>query len=121
MYYGLAVAAMRAEGWHVDDEALAHISPAHSEYVNFFGIIDVDVEGELAKLDGAGYRPLRDAGRRSDLLLRCYRGRGTDGAEHGRGGGLRPACRPYDDHRDQGYSHQMRRSVTRSPTSATFE
>ncbi|WP_194909560.1 Tn3 family transposase [Catenulispora rubra] len=59
-YYGLAVAAMRAEGRHVDDEALAHISPAHSENVNFFGIIDVDVEGELAKLDGSGYRPLRD-------------------------------------------------------------
>jgi TnpA family transposase len=60
-YYGLAVAAMCAEGRYVDDEALAHISPAHSENVNFFGIIDVDVEGELAKLDGAGYRPLRDA------------------------------------------------------------
>jgi TnpA family transposase len=59
-YYGLAGAAMRAEGRHVDDEALAHISPAHSENVNFFGIIDVDVEGELAKLDGSGYRPLRD-------------------------------------------------------------
>lgn len=59
-YYGLAVAAMRAEGRYVVDEALAHISPAHSENVNFFGVIDVDVEGELAKLDGSGYRPLRD-------------------------------------------------------------
>jgi TnpA family transposase len=60
-YYGLAVAAMRAEGRHVEDEALAHISPAHSENVNFFGTIDVDVESELAKLDGSGYRPLRPA------------------------------------------------------------
>ncbi len=60
-YYGLAVAALRAEGRHVDDEALAHISPAHSENVNFFGTIDVDVESELAKLDLAGHRPLRPA------------------------------------------------------------
>jgi hypothetical protein len=59
--YGLAVAARRAEGRHVDDEALAHISPAHSENVNFFGTVDVDVEAELSKLDGSGYRPLRDA------------------------------------------------------------
>jgi hypothetical protein len=56
----LAVAAMRAEGRYVDDEALAHLSPAHSENVNFFGVIDVDVEAELSKLDGSGFRPLRD-------------------------------------------------------------
>jgi hypothetical protein len=30
-YYGLAIAQMRAEGRAVDDELLAHISPAHSE------------------------------------------------------------------------------------------
>ena len=60
-HYGLAVASLRAEGRYVDDEALAHISPAHSENVNFFGTIDVDIESELAKLDGTGYRPLREA------------------------------------------------------------
>jgi hypothetical protein len=54
-------AAMRSEGRYVDDEALAHISPTHSENLNIFGIIDVDVEGELAKLDWSGYRSLRDA------------------------------------------------------------
>ena len=43
------------------DELLAHISPAHSENINFFGVITVDVEAELAKLDGAGWRPLRPA------------------------------------------------------------
>lgn len=63
-YYGLAVAAMRAEGRYVDDEALAEISPARSEYVTFFGTINVDIETELAKLDHAGYRPLRSAGTR---------------------------------------------------------
>jgi hypothetical protein len=42
-------------------KALAHISPAHSENVNFFGTIDVDIESELAKLDGTGYWPLREA------------------------------------------------------------
>lgn len=58
-YYGLAVTALRTEGRTVDDEVLAHISPVHSENVNFFGVTDVDVEGELAKLDGDGFRPLR--------------------------------------------------------------
>ncbi|MEU7003932.1 hypothetical protein [Nonomuraea sp. NPDC046570] len=42
-------------------ELLAHISPAHSENVNFFGVITVDVEAELAKLAGGGWRPLRPA------------------------------------------------------------
>ena len=43
------------------DEILAHISPAHSENINFFGVITVDVEAELAKLDSTGRRPLRPA------------------------------------------------------------
>jgi len=43
----------------VEDEVLAHISPAHSENINFFGSIDVDIEGELAQLGPTGYRPLR--------------------------------------------------------------
>jgi hypothetical protein len=33
---------------------LAHISPGHSDNVNFFGVINVDVEAELAKLGGGG-------------------------------------------------------------------
>jgi hypothetical protein len=41
---------------------LAHISPAHSENINFFGVITVDVEAELAKLDDRGLRPLRLTG-----------------------------------------------------------
>ena len=58
-YYGLAVEQLRAEGRRVDDALLAHISPAHSENVNFFGVIHVDVDAELAKLDRNGRRPLR--------------------------------------------------------------
>lgn len=58
-YYGLAVDSMRAVGRRIDDEVLAHISPAHSENINFFGTIDVDIDGELAQLDPTGYRPLR--------------------------------------------------------------
>jgi len=38
---------------------LAHISPAHSENINFFGSIDVDIDAELAQLGPTGYRPLR--------------------------------------------------------------
>jgi hypothetical protein len=43
----------------VDDELLAHIHPAHSENVNYHDTINVEVDTELAKLDPAGYRPLR--------------------------------------------------------------
>jgi Tn3 transposase DDE domain len=57
-YYGLAVESMRRSGRRVDDEVLAHISPAHSEHINFFGSIDVDIEGELAQFGPTGYRPL---------------------------------------------------------------
>lgn len=57
-YYGLAVEQMRREGRRINEEALAHISPAHSENIDFFGSIDVDIEGELAQLGPTGYRPL---------------------------------------------------------------
>lgn len=63
-YLGLAVAQLRAEGRYVNDEALAHISPARSETINFFGTITVEIDTELAKLDATGYRPLRTQGAR---------------------------------------------------------
>jgi Tn3 transposase DDE domain len=56
-YYQLAVWQRRIRGRDVPDEILAHISPAHSENVNFFRVIIVDVVAELAKLDPAGWRP----------------------------------------------------------------
>ena len=59
-YYGLADTEMRAQGRQVEDEILAHISPAHSENVNFFGTIAVDIQHELAKLDSSGCRPMRE-------------------------------------------------------------
>ena len=58
-YYGLAVEQMRRTGRRIDDETLAHISPAHSENINFFGAIEVDIDAELAQLGPTGYRPLR--------------------------------------------------------------
>jgi TnpA family transposase len=58
-YYGLAVESMRRSGRRIDDDVLAHTSPAHSENINFFGSVDVDIEGELAQLGPTGYRPLR--------------------------------------------------------------
>lgn len=58
-YYDLAVEPMRGAGRRVDGEVLAHISPAHSENINFFGAIDVDIEGEPAQLGPTGHRPLR--------------------------------------------------------------
>ena len=50
---------MRAVGRRIDDEVLAHICPAHSENINFFGSIDVDIDAELAQLGPTGYRALR--------------------------------------------------------------
>ncbi len=57
-YHGLAVAALRRAGRHIDDAVLAHIWPTHHENVHFYGTHSVDVDGELAKLDADGYRPL---------------------------------------------------------------
>jgi hypothetical protein len=68
-YYQLAVQDLQAKGRSVPDEILAHISPVHSENVNFFGVITGDVEAELAKLDPAGWRPLRPAAPDLSLLL----------------------------------------------------
>ncbi|MEU4381746.1 Tn3 family transposase [Micromonospora echinofusca] len=61
-YYAMAVDRLRAAGRDIPDELLAHISPAHSENINFFGTITVDIEAELAKLDERGVRPLRGFG-----------------------------------------------------------
>ncbi|WP_228800085.1 transposase, partial [Nocardia farcinica] len=58
-YYGLATEQMRRAGRRIDDEVLTHISPAHSENINFFGAIEVDIDAELAQLGPTGYRPLR--------------------------------------------------------------
>ena len=38
---------------------LAHISPAHSKNINFFGSIDVDIDAEFVQLGPTAYRPLR--------------------------------------------------------------
>jgi hypothetical protein len=43
----------------VPDEILAHISPGHSQNINFFGAINVDIQAELAKPDPTGWRLLR--------------------------------------------------------------
>jgi hypothetical protein len=52
---------MRHAGRDIDDAVLAHIWPTHRENVHFYGTHSVDVDGELAKLDADGYRPLRTA------------------------------------------------------------
>ena len=51
-YYALAVKQLRADGRSVPDELLSHISPGHSDNINFFGLINVDIEAELAKPSG---------------------------------------------------------------------
>lgn len=56
---GLAVDQLSEAGCEVDAEVLAHISPARSSAVNYYGSITVDYERELAQLDEQGHRPLR--------------------------------------------------------------
>ncbi|MFI1461941.1 Tn3 family transposase [Nocardia carnea] len=58
-YYGLAVEQIRRSGRRIDDDVLAQFSPAHSENINFFGAIEVDIDAELAALGPTEYRPLR--------------------------------------------------------------
>jgi len=58
-YLGLAVNELRQRGRPVDDELLAHISPAQSQNIGLFGTITVDIDHELAQLDPTGHRPLR--------------------------------------------------------------
>jgi TnpA family transposase len=58
-YYSRAVLELRSQGRSVPDEVLAHIPPGHSDNINFFGVINVDVEAELAKLDGHVVAALR--------------------------------------------------------------
>ncbi|MEV0291626.1 hypothetical protein AB0H36_46500 [Kribbella sp. NPDC050820] len=53
----------------IDDEVLAHIWPTHHENVHFYGTHSVDIDGELAKLDANGYRPLRPSVAPRDALL----------------------------------------------------
>ncbi|MEV5887337.1 Tn3 family transposase [Streptomyces sp. NPDC052020] len=53
-YMGLAVDQLREAGRDV--EVLAHISPARSSAVNYYGSITVDHERELAQLDDKGHR-----------------------------------------------------------------
>lgn len=58
-YLGLAAQQFRDQGRHIDDEILAHISPAQSENIGLFGTITVDIDAELAQLGPTGHRPLR--------------------------------------------------------------
>ncbi len=57
-YYAMGIKELRTQGREVSDELLSFIAPGHRENINFFGFIEVDIEGELAKLDD-GWRPLR--------------------------------------------------------------
>ncbi|MFJ4940345.1 hypothetical protein ACIP8U_41775 [Streptomyces pseudovenezuelae] len=51
--------ALRRAGRPTDDELLARIWPSHHADVNLYGTHSVDIDGELAKLDTDGCRPLR--------------------------------------------------------------
>ncbi len=76
-YLGLAVAALRATGRHIDDETLAHVWPTHHENVLLYGTHTVDIDAELAGLDAIGYRPLRLPA--SDEPIVCLDGAGNVG------------------------------------------
>lgn len=50
---------IRRQGRRIDADVLAHLSPAHSENINCFGAIEVDIDAELAQLGPHRLRPLR--------------------------------------------------------------
>jgi hypothetical protein len=50
------VDALRADGYHVTDEAAAHLTPAPHDHINFYGTYSFDVETELHREER---RPLR--------------------------------------------------------------
>ena len=54
-YYAMGIKQLRAQGREVPDELLSFIAPGHRENINFFGFIEVDIEGETAKLDDGGH------------------------------------------------------------------
>jgi hypothetical protein len=54
--------AAARDRWGTDRASRAPTTPrdpAHSENINFFGAIEVDIDAELAALGPTGYRPLR--------------------------------------------------------------
>ncbi|MEV4182223.1 hypothetical protein AB0J28_12370 [Streptosporangium canum] len=57
----LTPSANKPTGQKRDQTIKVQITPGHSDNINFFGVINVDVEAELAKLDTNGWRPLRPA------------------------------------------------------------
>ena len=72
---GRCRAARVSKSWHIlaapdrvscgsrrADRPPAHIWPTHRVNVHVYGIHSVDIDGDLAKLDADGYRPLRLAG-----------------------------------------------------------
>lgn len=67
-YFGLAVDQLPGAGREVDSGVLAHISPARSQVVNYYGSITVDYERELAQLDQEGHWPLRNGGDPADSV-----------------------------------------------------
>ena len=58
-YYSLAVQEPARPGPRRPRRAPGPHLPGTLENINFFGVITVDVEAELAKLDTGGWRPLR--------------------------------------------------------------
>ncbi|MBB5850497.1 hypothetical protein ACFQ05_32460 [Amycolatopsis umgeniensis] len=57
-YYSLAAEQLRAAGVASTTSSWPTSPPAHSQDINFFGPIEVDIDGELAHLGPTGYRPL---------------------------------------------------------------
>lgn len=48
-YLGRATEELRAGGRHVEEEVMAHVSPAHTENIGFYGTFSFEVDAELAQ------------------------------------------------------------------------
>jgi len=55
-YYGLALRTLVDAGHTLDDQFVAHLSPAALDHINLYGTYTFDVDAEFQRV---GYRPLR--------------------------------------------------------------
>jgi hypothetical protein len=53
---------LRGQGRRIDEDLLAHISPAHSQNIGLFGTITVDIEAERAQLAPPATTPVAGNG-----------------------------------------------------------
>jgi hypothetical protein len=97
--HGLAVAALRKQGGHVNDAALARIWRHHRGTPHLYGNPLADIDSELANLDSDRYRPLRGprVSQAAGARLGPQPGVRVDAVREGPRNGAFPTCPRFTD------------------------